>query len=194
MTSRFALNNTAFKTVCGLGLLFVALSWPVLIGVAALFGVAFNVAISRCVRKELLITALTLLVGTGWAIAARDNGVVTFTDHASLLPPVWILSTWALFGSSLSGALRWMKVHWTLSAGLGFSVGLLSMSVLSLTGLLTLSYGGWSALAVGAAWAALFPILALLSDTIIDSSLFETPYAGAEYTANSDMTSLHPTH
>ncbi len=193
MKSRYALNITAFKTVCCMGIIFAALRWPMLIGLAASLGVAFNMAIARNVRKELLVTGLTVVVGLAWVISALETGIVTLAEQPYFPPSVWILSMWALFGSSLNGAFRWMKVHWTLGAGLGFSAGLLSASVVSLTGLLTLTYGGWSTLAVGAAWAVIFPLLALLSDTVIDSSMFEKPYTEAEYKTRLDMTSLQPT-
>lgn len=125
--------------------------------------------------KEAVFLLTAVLVGFAWESLMVATGVMRYpATPDAWLAPVWIVSMWALFATTINHGFHWLKRHWLLGAAMGLIGGPLAFLGGVKLGAAEFGSTFLSLTVIGLGWAALLPLLSLIADTIIDSSLFET--------------------
>ena len=78
--------------------------------------------------------------------------------------PIWILTLWLAFATTLNQSLSWLKNHLWLSALLGMLGGPLAWLGGMHLGGLTLSDPFMSLVIIGCGWAVIMPVLFILAN------------------------------
>ena len=130
--------------------------------------------------KEALFLACAALIGLAWESLVQASGLLQYpaSSAAGVLAPHWIVAMWVLFATTINHGFSWVKRNWMLSALMGLIGG--PMAFLAGAGMGAVSFSNTPlALAViGAGWMMLLPLLVLIADSIIDSSLLEPAESG----------------
>lgn len=168
-------NLVSFKLGWVACILFAAMGKPVLATLAVAITVAVHLARVPVPSKEALWLLCAGLTGLVWETLVVWSGLVEYPagGHAGLLAPYWIVSMWVLFATTINFGFKWIKRHWTLGAVFGLVGGPLAFLGGSAAGAAQFSNTPMAMLLIGLGWAVLLPLLALLSDTIIDSTVLE---------------------
>jgi hypothetical protein len=139
--------------------------------IAAAAAVAWHLAISERAAGELKLLLLVGLLGIGWENLLVASDSVRYAGRPLLgLAPVWIVSIWIAFGTTLNTSLHWLKGRPWIAAGLGFTGGPIAWWAGEGLGALRLMKGGTSLLTIGVGWAMLMPLLAMLSSWVKSGS------------------------
>lgn len=148
---------------------------PLWATVAVAFVVALHLAAVPVVVKEAMLLAASAVIGLAWESLLVWTGLVSYPASGALAPlaPYWIVAMWVLFATTINHGLKWVKKSWAIAALAGMVGGPLAFYGGSAMGAVEFSHTLTSLLAIGAGWAVLMPLLALISDTIIDSSWLE---------------------
>lgn len=134
------------------------------IAVAALIcGVRLAVSSARWEDLVLICAAATL--GLSWDTAMLRTGVVEYASPGPVpgWAPAWIVALWALFGTLLSGPLRWLRGRWLLAAVLGGAGGAVSYLCAVRLGAGSFTDPGQAMLVLGSGWACMTLLLTELA-------------------------------
>ena len=135
--------------------------------------------------KEALLLGAAVLLGLAWESSLVALGIVQYPGHEhAWLAPAWILAMWALFATTINHGLAWVKRYWLYAALAGGIGGPMAFYAGANLGAVSFPNMPLALTVIGIGWAVLLPLLALIAETIIDSTLFE-PKAGERPTAPS---------
>ena len=142
-----------------------ALAGPVA-GVAVL-GIHLQLSSDRA--GEVRFLALVGVIGLGVDTWNALTGLVSYREMTLAVGvcPLWILSLWLIFGTTLRVSLRWLSGHPFLAAPLGAAAGPLSYWAGSRLGAVELGEslaGSLGGLAL--VWALALPLLVWISDAL----------------------------
>ena len=87
--------------------------------------IAWHVSGARIMRAELLLLAIVTLIGSGFDQLLLLQGWIRYPASgwpASLLP-IWMVTLWMLFCTTLNISLRWMRRHTLTAIIFGFIGG-----------------------------------------------------------------------
>ena len=118
-------------------------------------------------NEWLLIVAITIL-GLLWDGLMSWTGVLIFEPSSSIFIPLWLICLWALFASTLSHALAWLRQRLLISAILGAIFGPFSYwagTRLSATELGSPLQQSLLILAIG--WMFIMPLALLMARRIV---------------------------
>jgi len=90
-----------------------------------------------------------------------------------MLVPSWIVAMWVLFATTINYGFSWLKRHWAIASIFGLLGGPMAFFAGSAAGAAEFSDPVIALAVIGVGWAILLPLLALIADTIIDSTLLE---------------------
>jgi Protein of unknown function (DUF2878) len=111
--------------------------------------------------RELALIARVGLLGTAIDSFQKQTGLLAYASDAapSWLCPLWITALWALFGSSLTTSLGWLRDRYGLAALLGAVFGPLSFMAGARLNAVTFPRGPLSAIALALVWGSVMPLL-----------------------------------
>ena len=132
-------------------------------------------------RKEALTLAVAAGMGLVWESLLVWGNVLNYptAPGTGMFAPAWIVAMWVLFATTINQGLSWVKYSWWTAAAAGAIGGPLAFLGGSGMGAVAFTDTVTSLLIIGAGWAVLLPLLALVAETIIDSTLFEPGYRRA---------------
>ncbi len=130
------------------------------------FIVAVHLARAVDMRNEMVLIVLTMIIGTTWDSMLTAAGLFEFSNGVSVswLVPLWLISMWALFATTLNVSLKWLKGRYVLAAALGAIGGPLAYYAGHRLGAVDFSNTVNSMIAVGAGWAVIMPALVLIAN------------------------------
>jgi hypothetical protein len=122
-------------------------------------------------NREWLFIVLVVSVGSAWDYIMISFDVFVPEPGYSFFIPVWLISLWCLFATTLSHSLSWLRRHYLVSAFMGAIFGPLSYWVGS--NLSDVEMGeplirSLSILSLG--WAILLPAFFLLANRLVFES------------------------
>ncbi len=169
------INLVLFKAGWVACILFAAMGKPLFATAAVAITVAIHLYRVPVPAKEALWLTCAGLTGLIWESVVVWSGLIEYPagTQAGLLAPYWIVSMWVLFATTINFGFKWIKRHWLLGATFGLVGGPLAFLAGTAAGAAQFSNTTQALLLLGAGWAVLLPLLAILADTIIDSTLFE---------------------
>ena len=126
-----------------------------------------TIHVSRAARpfEELKLLASVVVLGGTWESALIAFGLLAYPSGMTLggLAPLWLLALWALFAAQFNTTYRWLKPRLKLAALFGAVAGPLSFRAGAALGALRFMKPGPAVLALAIGWAALLPIVVVLS-------------------------------
>lgn len=159
------INVIAFQTGWFVSILSAANGMPWIAAIAALMVVAFHLARASQPGEEFKLVLAAALIGALWENALALAGWVGFADGvlAARTAPLWMVTQWAMFATTLNLSLSWLKDRLLLAALLGAVGAPLSYTAGERLGAIQIldRDAALAALAVG--WALLTPLLLLLA-------------------------------
>ncbi len=169
------INLVLFKLGWVACILFAAMGKPEFAAVAVAVTVAIHLLRVPVPAKEALWLACAGLTGLLWESLVVWTGLIEYPAgvQSGFLAPYWIVSMWVLFATTINFGFKWIKRHWMLAAVFGLVGGPLAFLAGTAAGAAQFSNTTQALLLLGVGWAVLLPLLSVLSDTIIDSSLLE---------------------
>lgn len=137
--------------------------WIGVLAAVAMVGIHLRQCGARSAEVRLIMTTTAIGFGTDSVLAATgllqyDSGVMT-----SWLAPIWILSLWFAFATTLNLSLRWLKNRWRLAMILGAVAGPLSYLSGARMGAVSFADTTFALLILSIIWAILMPALAQLA-------------------------------
>ena len=137
--------------------------WLGVVAASAMLTVHLRATPNRLSELRLILT--TVLIGFTSDSIFAASGLLRYEAGMMLpwLAPVWILSLWFAFGTTLNLSLRWLKNRWWLGMGLGAVSGPLSYFSGSRLGAVEFSNTGLALICLSLTWAILLPVLAALA-------------------------------
>ena len=114
-------------------------------------------------RRRFLALVLAVTVLGGAVDAAQTAAGVLRFDGGTL--PVWMVTLWALFATTLTGCMRWLQRHLLWAALLGLVAGPLCYGAGERLGALRLGEHAWWLLALE--WGALTPLALALAGRLV---------------------------
>lgn len=125
-------------------------------------------------RKEALLLLAAIGIGFAWESLLVATGVVSYPGHeGSWFAPLWIVSMWALFATTLNHGMRWIKRSFPVASLAGLVGGPMAFFGGMKMGAVTFADPILSLAAIGAGWAVLLPVLVIVADSIIDMTWLE---------------------
>lgn len=126
--------------------------------------VAVHLALAPRPLAELKLILVTGLLGGSWeSLLVQMDWVHYRGGGIPGLPPLWIITLWLAFATTLNVSLRWLQSRPGLAALLGFAGGPLAWWGGARLGALELAEPGFTLFVIGLGWAALMPLLMLLA-------------------------------
>ena len=171
-----AIQNLAFFKIGWLAcILLAAAGKPALATLAVAVVVVLHLARAPVPVKEALLLAIAGLIGLGWESLVVFSGLIEYPAISSAYPlaPFWIVAMWVLFATTINHGLKWIKRHWAIAALAGAVGGPMAFYGGAAMGAAQFSEPALALAVIGAGWAVLLPLLAIISDTIIDSEWLE---------------------
>lgn len=150
-----------FATVLG-----AANGRPILAAAASLLAVLGNLALAPQRSAEALLVLQAALVGlvVDGCLIALGLARYAAPGPVTQLPPVWLVTLWMAFATSLNVSLAWLKDRLSLAALLGLIGGPLAYFAGARLGGMEFTDPVWVALsAVAVLWAAALPLLLYLA-------------------------------
>lgn len=125
--------------------------------------------------KEAFFLFCAALLGLAWESVVLFTGLVEYPGLGaeSLLAPSWIVAMWVLFATTINYGFKWLKRHWAIASFFGLVGGPMAFFAGSAAGAAEFSNPVAALAVIGVGWAILLPLLTLIADTIIDSTLLE---------------------
>ena len=116
-------------------------------------------------QHEMLLIAITMVLGTVWDSSLMLAGLFTFSNGViqAGIVPFWLIAMWALFATTLNVSMKWMKDRYLLAAAFGAIGGPLAYYAGNRLGAVEFANTGAALLAVGAGWAVIMPLLMALT-------------------------------
>lgn len=150
---------------CVLG---AAHGYPLLGPLLALPIVGFHLARQTDKRAELTLLLLTLLIGSMFDQALMLLGLVRYS--ATIWPPewlpIWMMTLWALFATTLNFSLRWLQPRPLVAALFGLVGGPLAYWAGARFGAIEWQQPIALLLALAIGWAVLMPLLGKLAASL----------------------------
>ena len=169
------INLSLFKIAWFACVLLAASGRPLWASLAACVAILVHLGRVAVPVKEALYLSAAALIGLAWESFMLSTGLVIYPEGSAAggWPPHWIIAMWALFATTIGHGLEWMKRHWALCSAFGLIGGPLAFLAGSAMGAVAFpdTIAALATIALG--WALLLPLLALLSDTLIDSAFLE---------------------
>ena len=137
--------------------------WAGVVVVAAIIAVHLTRADS--IRSEVLLIAITTILGTAWDSSLMLAGLFTFTNGFVLsgMVPLWMVAMWALFATTLNVSMKWMKNRYLLAAIFGAVGGPVAYYAGHRLGAVEFGNTASALAAVGVGWAIIMPLLMALT-------------------------------
>lgn len=137
--------------------------------------VGLHLMTTPAAAKEVLLLSVAAGIGLGWESLLTATGLVSYPTAASggAWAPYWIVTMWILFATTLNGGLSWVKQHWGIAAIAGALGGPMAFAAGAGMGAVAFSSQWLALFIIGVGWAVLLPLLALVSETITDSTWLE---------------------
>jgi len=163
--SAVAVNFLLFQAgwfACVLG---AARGYPWQGALVALLIAAFIVFRSRNPRDELSLVLVAALIGFAFDSVLALTGWLSFAGAVPLpaLAPVWMVSLWALFATTLNVSLRWLREWPVLGVLFGAIGGPVAYYAGERLGALQFADPLLGLTAVAAGWALAMPLLSALA-------------------------------
>ena len=142
--------------------------------------------------KEAVFLLSAAGLGLAWESFVMFTGLIEYpgASTGSFLAPYWIVAMWVLFATTINFGFKWIKRHWALASLFGLIGGPIAFYAGTAAGAASFSNTPIALAVIGAGWAVLLPLLALLADTIIDSSWLEPAPRSAETVKPSPLVSM----
>jgi hypothetical protein len=137
--------------------------------------VAVHLFMVPAVRKETALLIAAALIGLVWESLLVYAGLVSYPGSSGTghFAPLWIVAMWVLFATTLNYGLSWIKRSWMIASVAGLVGGPLAFFSGASVGAVEFHETLTALAVIGAGWALLLPLLALVADTIIDSAWLE---------------------
>lgn len=173
-----AINALAFKVVWTASILGAANDWPLLGLAVASVAITLHLVSSAQVAAELLLILSVGFIGATADSLLLNLGLLDYpTGSAGLgFAPIWIVSLWMTFATTLNSALRWLQGRTLLAALLGAISGPFSYLAGAQLGAVEIHGQLPAYLAISATWAALLPLLVRLAALCADRSTHSNPF------------------
>jgi hypothetical protein len=119
-------------------------------------------------HRELRLVLLTTAIGFGSDSVLAATGVLQYSSGviAAWLAPIWILSLWVAFATTLNVSFRWLQGRPWLAMLLGAISGPMSYYAGSRMGAVTMPDPSLALISLSVAWAILMPVLLILARRI----------------------------
>lgn len=119
-------------------------------------------------HRELRLVLLATAIGFGADSVFAATGVLQYSSGlmASWLAPVWILSLWVAFATTLNVSFRWLQSRPGLAMVLGAASGPMSYYAGSRMGAVVMPDPALALISLSVAWAILMPVLLVLASRI----------------------------
>lgn len=162
---RVALNLVSFQVAWFACVLSAARGAPAVGVMAVVAAVALHFALSDARTEDLLLVAVSLVVGFLGDTALARTGLVVYAAAGawSNWAPWWILALWALFATTLREPLAWLHGRWLLAACLGAVGGALSYAAAQRLGACRLPNAELAMVVLALGWAVITPALLMLA-------------------------------
>lgn len=172
---QMVLNLVLFKAGWVACVMLAAGDMPGLATLAVAAVVVVHLLIVPVPVKEALLLAAAALLGLGWESLVLATGLLQYPEssQSGVWAPHWIVAMWVLFATTINHGLAWVKRSWLVSATMGLIGGPLAFFAGAGLGAVTFTNTPLALAVIGTGWAALLPMVALISDTITDSDLLE---------------------
>jgi hypothetical protein len=164
-TQRLLINFLAFQAgwfACVLG---VAHGWTGTGTAVAMALILLHLLLAPRPAVELRLVLLVTLIGAVWDSLLAWRGLLVYapSDTGLRVAPLWILTMWALFATTLNVSLTWIKGRTLLAALLGGIGGPLAYLSGQRMGAVAIPDVIPAVLAQGIGWAILTPLLTRLA-------------------------------
>jgi hypothetical protein len=136
---------------------------PFLGVMVSLLVVSWHLRVSTHRGRELKLVFMTGVIGAAWESILTHQQWVYYESSDPESVPIWILTLWLAFATTLNQSLSWLKKHLWLSALLGMLGGPLAWLGGMHLGGLTLSDPVMSLVIIGCGWAVIMPLLFILA-------------------------------
>lgn len=117
-------------------------------------------------RMEIKTIVLITAMGTLWDSILMQTQFYQFS-HGILIAgiaPYWLIALWALFASTLSLSLRWLKHRKLLASALGFIAGPVSYYAGHRLGAIEFSNTTMALMLTAIGWAVILPLVLMISE------------------------------
>jgi len=127
--------------------------------------VAVHLFRANNIRSEIMLIAITTIVGTAWDSSLMMAGFISFSNGIVLsgLVPFWMIAMWALFATTLNVSMKWMKNKYLLAAAFGAIGGPVAYYAGHRIGAVEFNDTFTALYAIGAGWAVIMPALMALT-------------------------------
>ena len=123
--------------------------------------------VSTTRMRELRFIIMAAALGIAVDVAFQNAGVLVFPGHdgahAEGMIPVWLVTLWLMFVTTVNHCLYWMREHSLVLFGLPPFAGALAYYGAAQLGALEIGYGIWGVVAIAVAWGILFPVFVMIS-------------------------------
>ena len=119
-------------------------------------------------QREWLLIAAVIVFGFIWDSLMTVSGVLVFSPEPATLIPLWLICLWALFATTLTHALAWLKHRLIVSALLGAIFG--PLSYWAGTRLSSTEFGlslEQSLIVLAFGWMLIMPLAVLLTRRVV---------------------------
>lgn len=159
------INVVAFKIGWLASVIGAANGLPLLGPAAVILAVTIHLRLVNNPSRELLLIALTGVIGASWDSVMVTAGWVTYPAGTLIsgVAPYWIVAMWMLFATTLNIAFRWLQSKPLFAAALGAVFGPLSYYAGEKTGAIVINDPTATMVALAVAWAVLLPGLLSLA-------------------------------
>lgn len=142
--------------------------------------------------KEAVFLLSAAGLGLAWETFVLFTGLIEYPGAVAgnVLAPYWIVAMWVLFATTINNGFKWVKRHWALASVFGLIGGPMAFYAGTAAGAASFSNTFIALAVIGAGWAVLLPLLALLADTIIDSEWLEPKSRSTAAKKTSPLASL----
>lgn len=136
--------------------------------IAAIIVIAIHLNFFSKHKIELAFIGVVVLLGLVIDGALMRSGLLLAPD-GSVWPPLWLVSLWALFATTINHSLKWFQTHLRLAVVLGGVSG--TVSYLAGTRLTEFSLREPQMLTLGLiflVWSVVFPFCLMLAKNLLD--------------------------
>lgn len=161
-------NLGLFKLGWAAVVLLAAADLPILGSLAALSVVVVHLLRSPGRRAELMLIVVSALVGFTWESFLVLTDVLEY-GTAAILPgaaPLWIVSMWMLFATTLNVGMRWLRKSNVVAVIAGLVGGPMAFIAGQGAGAVTLTEPVYSIIIIGLGWALLLPALVAVASRL----------------------------
>lgn len=167
-------NLVSFKIGWVACVMFAAAGMPLLSLASVATVLVLHLLTVPAPAKEALLVVCAMAIGLAWESGLVALGLVSYTGHSGAWwAPMWIVAMWALFATTINHGLAWVKKYWVYAVLAGAIGGPMAFYGGAGLGAVSFTNTPLSLAIIGIGWALMLPLLALVAETIIDSSMLE---------------------